>query len=251
MRLLGRTRKHGNVPRLKLLFQCAFADLGSRAASYLVPAALVLFLSPAMLAAAPATITFTLDFPNSDPEHYIISVDSEGHAKYECTARVSQDSDERETYRTEFTFSPEGRDRIFGLASQANFFSGKVDSGRSKLAFTGAKKLTYQDGQRNTSADYNYSPLPTIQELTSLFQNVASTLEYGRRLAYFHRYQKLALDDELKRMEAQAKSNSLAELQAVRPVLQEILDDTSVINVVRARAQRLIEMSKADASPRR
>jgi hypothetical protein len=90
-----------------------------------------------------------------------------------------------------------------------------------------------------------------VQQLTVLFQNVAATLEYGRRIAYYHRYQKLALDDELKRMEAQARSNELSELQAVQPVLQEIFDDTSVINVVRARAQRLVEMGKAVNSNQR
>jgi hypothetical protein len=209
-------------------------------------AALALLLSPFPCRAAdPATVTFSLDFPNSDPDHYSISVDSEGHAKYECTARSSEASDERQTYRMEFEFSPAGRERVFDLAAKAHFFSGKLDSGKHNLAFTGAKKLTYRDGQRSYTADYNYSALPPVQELTAFFQNVAATLDFGRRLAYFHRYQKLALDDELKRMEAQATSDNLAELQAVQPILQEILEDASVINVVRARAERLIEMGKA------
>jgi hypothetical protein len=71
---------------------------------------------------------------------------------------------------------------------------------------------------------------------------MAGTLEYGRRLAYYHRYQKLALDDELKRMETQAKNNELSEIDGVAQVLREIVDDASVINVVRARAQRLMQM---------
>jgi hypothetical protein len=75
-----------------------------------------------------------------------------------------------------------------------------------------------------------------------LFQSVAATLEYGRRLAYFHRYQKLALDDELKRMETEARAGNLMELGAVKPILQEIYDDASVMNVVRARALRIIDM---------
>jgi hypothetical protein len=195
-----------------------------------------------------ATVSFTLDFPNSDPEHYSIAVDSAGHAKYESTARISQESEDRETYHTDFDFSTNGRTRVFDLAAQANYFSGKLDSGKRNLAFTGAKKLAYQDGQRNNSADYNYSPIAPVQELTSFFQSVSATLEYGRKLAYSHRYQKLALDEELKNMEGQAKSNGLAELQAVRPVLQEIYDDATVINIVRARAQRLIEMSKAETT---
>jgi hypothetical protein len=46
-------------------------------------------------------------------------------------------------------------------------------------------------------------------------------------------------------MEDQARRGDLAELQAVKPVLQEIYDDTSVINVVRARAHRIMEMKPA------
>jgi len=81
-----------------------------------------------------------------------------------------------------------------------------------------------------------------VQQLTTLFQNMAGTLEYGSRLSYYHRYQKLALDDELKHMEAQAKGSEISELQAVAPALQEIVEDTSVLNGVRARAKQLIEM---------
>ena len=60
-------------------------------------------------------------------------------------------------------------------------------------------------------------------------------------LQYFHHYQKLALDEELKRMETMANDNNLQELPAVVPILQQIVSDNSVINPVRARAQRMIE----------
>ena len=133
-------------------------------------------------------------------------------------------------------------------AKQARYFAGEIDSGNHKLANTGAKLLSYQDGQRSTTAQYNYSNLAAVQQLTTLFQNMGGTLEFGRRLAYYHRYQKLALDDELKRMEAEAKNNELSEIQGVAPVLQEILDDPSVINVVRARAKELMEMGNSAAA---
>lgn len=205
--------------------------------------ALFLLLSIALCNAAdPATITFSLDFPNSSPEHYSIAIESDGHARYESSGKISADSDVRDDYQTDFTFSDATRARIFELAAQAHYFSGKVDSGNKKLAFTGAKKLLYKDGQRNSSADYNYSQQPAVQQLTTLFQSVSATLEFGRRLTYFHRYQKLALDDELKLMEDQAKRGDLAELQAVTPVLQHIYEDASVMNVVRARALRIMEM---------
>jgi hypothetical protein len=87
-----------------------------------------------------------------------------------------------------------------------------------------------------------------VQQLTALFQSMASTLEYGRRLAYYHRYQKLALDEELKHMEEQAKDEQLSEIQGVTPELQAIVEDSSVINVVRARAKEIIEMGSTAAA---
>jgi hypothetical protein len=193
-------------------------------------------------AAGPATVTYSQNFPGSDPEQYSITVQSDGRGHYECTAKISADSDDRESYQTEFNFSDATRARIFDLAAQSNYFSGKIDSGKRKLAFTGAKKLSYKDGLHESEAAFNYSSVPAVQQLTILFQGVAATLEYGRRLAYFHRYQKLALDDELKKMEDQARGGALIELQAVKPVLQEIYDDGSVMNVVRARALRIMEI---------
>lgn len=215
---------------------------------FLVPFLLLASLRLPAQVADSANITFSLDFPNSDPAHYSISVDSDGRAQYECSARISSASEDRETYKTEFRFSPGNRVRIFALAAQARYFDGKIDSGNHKIAFTGNKKLTYRDASRTNIAEFNYSSLVPVQQLTALFQNVAATMEFGRRMAHQHRYQKLALDDELKHMESQARDNQLAELQALEPVLREIFEDNSVLNVVRARAQQLIEMGKQEAS---
>jgi hypothetical protein len=198
-------------------------------------------------AASTPVVTFTFDFPQSDPEHYSITVDATGHAHFECTGRITQDSEDQ-TYRTEFEVSAVNRQRIFELAKRAQYFAGKVDSGNRKLAFTGAKILSYQDGLRSSSAKYNYSNTAAVQQLTVLFQNIAGTLEYGHRLSYYHRYQKLALDEELKHMEAQARNDELSEIQGVAPVLWEIVEDSSVLNVVRARAKELLEMGSTAAS---
>jgi hypothetical protein len=214
-----------------------------------VSCAIVLILRP-IEAAEPATVIFSLDFPTSDPEHYTISVDSSGHARYECSVKISPDSDERQAYQTDFALAEATRARIFDLAAQSHYFAGKIDSGNKKLAFTGAKKLTYKDRQHDATAAYNYSQLLPVQQLTALFQGMAATLEFGRRIAYYHRYQKLALDEELKRMENEARGGSLTEIQAAQPVLQEVYDDASVINVVRARAQRILELAKAEAGKR-
>jgi hypothetical protein len=193
------------------------------------------------------TVTFSLDFPGSEPSHYSISVRQDGHGTYESSAKTSDDSDEQ-LYEFEFEVSAANREHIFVLARQADFFAKPLDAGKNKMAFTGRKTLSYQDGERKSSATYNYSSIGAVQQLTDLFEGLGGTLEFGRMLAYLRRYEKLGLDDELTRMETQANSHELVDIQAVAPVLQAIFDDSSVMNVVRARALRLIEMGKAQAA---
>ncbi len=189
-----------------------------------------------------SVVTFTLDFPGSEPSHYAIAVSPNGRSSYDSDGKLSHDS-EGEPFHLDFSMSPDTSKRVFELTEKAQYFQGKVDSGKKNLASTGAKTLAYKDSGRNTSATYNYSPVPAVQQLTQLFQSLSATLEYGRRLQYFHRYQKLALDEELKRMEEAANNKTLEEMAAVVPILQTIATDQSVINPVRARAQRMIEQA--------
>jgi hypothetical protein len=199
----------------------------------------------------PASISFSLDFPQSIPDHYVLSVSSDGHASYDSTGKLTPDAEPGDPYHTDFMLSPASCKRIFDLAAKAKFFQGKIDSGRNNIASTGAKVLTYSSGDQHTRAEYNYSPVPAVQEITSYFQSLSSTLEFGRRLDFYYHHQKLALEAELKRMEEMAKEKSLEEIQAVAPILQQIAADHSVLNVSRARAQRLLLGSGASVAPQR
>ena len=192
------------------------------------------------------TVTFTLDFPGSEPDHYVISVSEDGRASYDSDGKLSPDSEAGDTFHSDFTMSQAARARVFDLAKRAHYFEGQIDSKNKKLASTGTKTLTYKDAQKSTSAAYNYSPVASVTDLTTFFQSLSTTLEFGHRLDYYLRYQKLALDEELKNMEEALNSGGLVEISAVAPVLQKILDDPAVIKVVRARAQRMLQL--ADAS---
>ncbi len=192
-------------------------------------------------AQAPAVVTFTLDFPTSQPEHYSIRVQSDGPARYQSSGRLSADSDETDSFDFEFIAAAETRQKIFELAAKAGYFQKDLDSHHKDTAFTGKKTLAYKDARRSGESTYNYSSHPAVQDLTSLMQSLSATLEFGHRLQYDHHYQKLALDEELKRMEEMALSNQLIEVTAIQAILDQIIADQSVINVTRARAQRLRE----------
>ena len=190
-----------------------------------------------------ARVTFTLDFPGSQPGHYSLQVCSDGKARYESTGKPFPESDQSDNFEYEFTVSPATREKIFDLSAKAGYFQKDLDSHRKNMAFTGKKTLGYKDAQRSRESTYNYSPDLAVEELTNLFQGLSATLEFGHRLEHSLRYQKLALAEELKRMEESARSTPLIEIQAIAPILQQIIADPGVINVSRARAQRLLERS--------
>lgn len=187
---------------------------------------------------SPATVTFTLDFPKSQPEHYSIRVPFDGVAHYQSTGRLSADSDATDTFEFDFVVSTQTRRKIFALSEKAGYFQKDLDSHHQNLAFTGQKTLAYKDAQRAGESTYNFSSNTAAQELTGLFQNLSSTLEFGHRLDYDRRYQKLAIDDELKRM---LETSTLIEVSAIQPILEQIIADQSIVNVARARAQRLLD----------
>jgi hypothetical protein len=188
----------------------------------------------------PPSVTFKFDFPGAEPDHYVVSVAADGHASYDSNGKLSLQSEAGDPYRFDFTISESTRARIFDLAQKAHYFAGKIDSGKKNLANTGAKVLIYKNADKVTQAAYNYSPIQAIQDLTAIFQQLSMTLEFGRRLDYYRHYQKTALDEELKNMEQQSTENGLEEVSAVAPILQQIAADSSLMNVVRARAQRLL-----------
>jgi hypothetical protein len=202
------------------------------------------FLLPALAQQPVPVVTFTFDFPGSEPDHYVISVSEDGSASYSSDGKLSPEAAPGDPYHADFNLSQAARTRVFDLAKRAHYFEGQIDTKNKSLAFTGTKTLTYKDAQKNTQASFNYSPMPPVQALSAFFQALSATLEFGHRLDYYLRYQKLALDEELKRMEDVSNSGGLAEISAVAPVLRKIADDPAVIKVVRARSQRLLQLAE-------
>jgi hypothetical protein len=214
----------------------------------LVPLVVLALILPAHTQPAVApTVTFKCDFPGSDPSHYAISVSSDGRASYTSNGKLTRDSDPGEPFTLDFTMPQATLTRIFELAKKSHYFEGEIDSKKKNIASTGQKALTYKDAQRNISADYNYSLLPAIQDLTSIFQNLSLTLEFGRRLEYAHRYQKLALDEDLRQMNETSTRDQLGDVAVIAPILQKIVDDPSVVNGARVRAQRLLQQTTPSA----
>lgn len=209
--------------------------------------------NPQPMASQPVLPIVSFDFllEGSAPPHYSITVAPDGQATYRSDEPPgTAGATPQQPYLREFLVSGSTRARIFDLAAALQCFHGQFEYRGGRVANMGAKTLKCTYADRESKTTYNYSTNPRLQELTTLFQNISNTMEHGRRLDYFQRYEKLGLEAELKFMEEQEKNKLLAELQAVAPQLERILNDGSILNVTRHRAEHLLQVIKSNPAAR-
>ena len=94
------------------------------------------------------------------------------------------------------------------------------------MANTGHKTLTYADPVRYFETTFNFSDHKAVDDLARLFQAISNTIEFGRKLEFKHKYDKLGLEGDLKAMEDAMECHNLAELQVIAPTLRSIADDS-------------------------
>jgi hypothetical protein len=175
-------------------------------------------------------------------------VDSTGGTAYESQSNDPENASAAgDTYMFRFVVSEANRTRIFDLARAANYFQDNFDLKNKRVAFTGTKTLAYADPQRQSQTSYNVPTHSAVRQLTEIFQGISSTLEFARRLTYTRRYDRLGLDNELKKMESLAKSGMLYEVHAIAPLLREIAADRNVLHVAQQRARRLLMLAEKQA----
>jgi hypothetical protein len=186
------------------------------------------------------TVTFTYNFPESDPVYFAVVVNALGQAAYESRGVSSISGEPREPFMMRFTISEENRSRIFELAGRAGYFEDDFNYRGRRLASMGAKTLIYEDSGRRGETHFNWSENRAVQELAAIFHRVSTTLESGRRLQYLRRFDRLGLDAELRFLERQTREKKVAEMHAIAPLLREIASDPAVMRVARERAQSVL-----------
>ena len=211
------------------------------------------------------TVTFDSVWDAATPQEYVITVKSDGPSTYlsrgasrpvqadeyrqdkrwgEEKPAASSSDDQDPEFHVEFTMSSATAQRIFKDAEQADYFNGSFDFTKHAIANTGRKTLTYADPSRHFQTTFNFSENKAVNDLAHLFLAISNTIEFGRKLEFKKKYDKLGLEGDLKAMEDAMEGHNLAELQIIAPTLQNIADDPSVMNIARARAKRLLSKAK-------
>jgi hypothetical protein len=187
-----------------------------------------------------ASVRFSFDWSQGYPwQTYSITVQSDGKARFDGTPHADETND-TDPYQQDFTMSAANRQKIFDLTQKLNYFQGDFASRMKNIAQTGKKTLHYQSPQAQNSTTYNWSQNTDVEELTRLFTAIATTIDFGRKLAFQYRFDKLGMDKLLKELEAQQASHGVEELAIISPMLRKIANDPNLMNISRQSAERLL-----------
>lgn len=188
------------------------------------------------------TLVFTSVLWTADPPYYSVAIDSTGTATYQSAPNSAERTGV--PYSVEFAISERTRRSAFNVAHELNFFNAEIPVTTGSPQQTYVHTLAYHYGQTRYQITYAGSPNTDIQELTSVFEELSETLEFGRRLHWLYEHDRSALAPELEKLQVSAEQHHLRELQALTTILSSIVADGSIDVTARQRAQWLLERAR-------
>jgi hypothetical protein len=198
------------------------------------------------------TVEFKFNWDKGLPwSDYTFTVTQSGATHFRGTSNPSENGGS-ENFEQDFTMSEASLQQIFQAAKATDYFQGQFESKTRNVAKTGTKTLAFHSPSLNTSTTYNFSPNPSIQQLTRLFQAIATTIDYGRKLSFQYRFDKLGMDSRLKELVDLRASGLAEEIQIIEPILRKIADDDSMLHLARLQARQLLKSASpvaADSKP--
>jgi hypothetical protein len=201
-------------------------------------------------AAAQPSVTFRFDWSQGIPwQAYSITVQADGNTHFEGTPAPDRDISDTDLFQQDFIMSEVNRSEIFELAKKLDYFQGDFDSHLKKIAQTGSKTLEYKAATSHGSTTYNWSQNANVEELTRLFLAIANTIDYGRKLTFQYRFDKLGTNTRLKELEELQVNRSAQEINAIEPILRKIADDPNMMHISRQIAQQLLRTLNASGQP--
>ncbi len=188
-----------------------------------------------------ATVTFKFHWDKGQPwTDYTITVAENGATHFSGIGSVA-DHGNSDSFQQDFQMTEAGAQRIFRWAKAANYFQGEFDAREKHIAQTGMKTLEYSGASIHNSTTYNFSPNQNIQQVTKYFQAISVTIDYGRKLAFQYRFDKLGMDTCLNELTDLQASGMAEQLQAIEPILQKIANDSDVMHIARLEARQLLK----------
>jgi hypothetical protein len=180
-------------------------------------------------------LTYIKTMKGSVPAYEKVVVRSDGTGEYEGRSPSEAPPPRR------FRLSPAVTHKLFSLAARLRDFKGVELESHKHVANLGLKTFRYEDGGELNEVQFNYSLNRTAQELTDLFESVASVERHIVALDYAMRYDPLGLPKELELIQVDLDNKALVDPQLMASTLDRIIQSPRYMHLAQMRAQDILE----------
>jgi hypothetical protein len=198
-----------------------------------LPAAFFAALTAGSAQTSDSSVTFTKLLKGSSPEYFAVHVGADGRATYD-----SHRLDDPGSLRR-FQVSPATREKIFSLTHSLNDFHDSELESRHKVANMGMKTLTYQEGVKTSSVEFNYSENHYAQQLCDIFEKISNVEERIAQLQSAMKYDRLNLPQILLQTQVDMDNGLYVEPALMIPTLDQIAADSRYMHLAQSRAHEL------------
>ncbi len=220
---MGATYRHQPKLRLLLLSTLAASIIFSR----------VLAGSPSE--SARPRLTYTKIMKGSVPEYERITVNSVGRGSFD--GRQLNDPPNPRPLQLSSSVTLQ----LFDLADQLGDFRSIVLESRKKVANLGEKTFTFQKGHEIYKVTFNYTRNRAAEELTNLFEGIASVEEHIAGLEYSARFDPLGLPHQLHLTAMDLYEHNLTDPQLMVPILRQIARNNRYLHIAQVEAQTILQ----------
>jgi hypothetical protein len=196
-------------------------------------------IAPAVSAGpAPSTGTFTYRrvFKSSTPEFIEIKIPAGADAATYEIRQLDEDAG-----ASPLPISSPLRAKIMELVNQLGYFQGLDLDVHRKIANLGEKTFRWQTGSKTSEVVFNYTLNMQATQLVQICEGLARQQELMELLQRRIKYDRLGVNDALLQFETDFNRGVLPEPQVALPLLEQIADDSHVVEIARQRARSLAE----------
>jgi hypothetical protein len=194
---------------------------------------LAVFAAARAGAAGGAIISWRKIFKGSVPEFVEIRIAQSG----KCTYDIRQLNETAEPQ--DFDVTQALREKIFSLAAELNNFKDQDLDVHRKIANLGEKTLRYEKDGQSSETKFNYTLNNAGGQLMQLFEGLTRQQDHLQTLKRTLRYDRLGVNDALVNLQEDFDNKMLPEPEVLLPILEQIGNDSRVVEIARSRARAM------------
>jgi hypothetical protein len=184
-------------------------------------------------AAGDAVISWRKIFKGSVPEFVEIRIGQSGKCTYDIRQLNETAAPE------EFDVTNSLREKIFSLAEELNNFKDQDIDVHRKIANLGEKTLRYEKDGQFSETKFNYTLNNAGGQLMQIFEGLTRQQDHLQTLKRTLRYDRLGVNDALVNLQEDFDNKLLPEPEVLLPVLEQIGNDSRIVEVARSRARAI------------